>query len=255
VRKDIKSLVVSAESVLYNEERQHIYLHRLSEVRLHMPMKVEGFSDFMCSLEHVTNVSQLMLRQTYARKRNATNIPNQVGSLRGASQAPPNFFNMPLGYNGRASSVVVDGTSIRRPSGIILSDNGRVEYEPCKKLDFEMEMGFFVSQKLAFGQTLPASRAHEHIFGFVLLNDWSARDIQFHESTPLGPFNGKAFATSISPWVVTLDALEEAGAIIPVETTRLNSGKETSISHLRSAFDVTVQTMTYLTSKLNRSLQ
>lgn len=112
---------------------------------------------------------------------------------------PPNFFDLPLGYNGRASSVVVDGTSIKRPSGTINSEDGHVEYRPCEKLDFEMEMGFFVSQPLDVGETLPASRAHEQVFGFVLLNDWSARDFQFYKSTPLGPFNGKAFATSISP--------------------------------------------------------
>ena len=109
---------------------------------------------------------------------------------------PPNFFNLPLGYNGRASSVVVDGTSIKRPSGIINSEGGRVDYRPCENVDFEMEMGF-VSQPLDMGETVPASRAHEHIFGFVILNDWSARDIQFHESMPLGPFNGKAFGTSV----------------------------------------------------------
>jgi fumarylacetoacetase len=122
---------------------------------------------------------------------------------------------MPLAYNGRASSVIVSGVDVSRSNGILNVDQGGCQYAASKKLDYEVEMGMFVSQPVSHGNAVAASVARNHIFGFVLLNDWSARDVQFNEMMPLGPFNGKAFATSISPWVVTLDALEDTGALVP----------------------------------------
>ena len=121
----------------------------------------------------------------------------------------PNWTELPVGYNGRASSVVVSGTDIVRPSGQIKApDAERPIFSPCRKLDFELETGFIVGRSNALGEPIPVEEAHKHIFGMVLLNDWSARDIQQWEYIPLGPFNSKTFGSSISPWVVTLDALE-----------------------------------------------
>src|SRR5207248_9534625 len=121
----------------------------------------------------------------------------------------PNWLHMPIGYNGRASTVVVSGTPVRRPRGQLKPPTAEVpSFGPCKRLDFELEMGVVVGQPSAMGEMLAEKQAEEMIFGFVILNDWSARDIQQWEYVPLGPFLAKAFATSISPWVVTREALE-----------------------------------------------
>jgi fumarylacetoacetase len=122
------------------------------------------------------------------------------------------FYAMPTAYNGRASSVIISGTPVRRPRGIVkIPGTSEFEYAPSRRMDYELEMGFFVSKPVDFDHNISTvDEAKEHIFGFVLLNDWSARDIQFTEMTPLGPFNGKGSGTSISPWIITLDALEEA---------------------------------------------
>lgn len=115
---------------------------------------------------------------------------------------------MPLGYSGRASSVVPSGTPVRRPRGQFVSREQKPTFGPCEKLDFEVEFAAVIGKGNELGESIDVKDAEEHIFGCVLLNDWSARDIQFAESTPLGPFNGKNFSTSISLWIVTLDALE-----------------------------------------------
>jgi fumarylacetoacetase len=121
----------------------------------------------------------------------------------------PNWLHMPIGYNGRASTVVVSGARVRRPRGQLKPPNAEApSFGPCKRLDFELEMGVVVGQPSAMGEMLSEAQAEEMIFGFVLLNDWSARDIQQWEYVPLGPFQAKAFATSISPWVVTREALQ-----------------------------------------------
>jgi fumarylacetoacetase len=121
----------------------------------------------------------------------------------------PNWLHMPIGYNGRASTVVVSGTKVRRPRGQLKPPNVEApSFGPCKRLDFELEMGVVIGQPSAMGEMLSEAQAEEMIFGFVLLNDWSARDIQQWEYVPLGPFQAKAFGTSISPWVVTREALQ-----------------------------------------------
>jgi fumarylacetoacetase len=121
----------------------------------------------------------------------------------------PNWLHMPIGYNGRASTVVVSGTNVRRPRGQLKPPTAEVpSFGACKRLDFELEMGFVVGQPSKMGEMLTEKQAEEMIFGFVILNDWSARDIQQWEYVPLGPFQGKAFGTSISPWIVTREALE-----------------------------------------------
>jgi fumarylacetoacetase len=139
---------------------------------------------------------------------------------------------MPLGYSGRASSVITDGEPIYRPQGIIKnSRDSSPSFQPSERMDYEAELGVFVSQPLPRNAYINADEADDYIFGFVVLNDWSARDIQFTEMNPLGPINGKSFATSISPWVVTLDALE--GARCGSSVTDLRDGGLTGARHLR----------------------
>jgi fumarylacetoacetase len=121
----------------------------------------------------------------------------------------PNWLHLPVAYHGRASSVVISGTPVHRPCGQLKPDNAAAPiFSPSRALDFELEMGFFIGPGNPLGQAIPIGQAGEHIFGLVLVNDWSARDIQKWEYQPLGPFLSKSFATSISPWVVTLAALE-----------------------------------------------
>ncbi len=159
------------------------------EVQLHMPFAVSGYTDFYSSKEHATNVG-IMFRG----KDNALQ---------------PNWLHVPIAYNGRASTVVVSGTPIIRPQGQLKPPSADVPtFGPCKRLDFELEMGVVIGGASRMGHMLTEAQASEMIFGFVLLNDWSARDIQQWEYVPLGPFQAKAFGTSISPWVVTREALE-----------------------------------------------
>jgi fumarylacetoacetase len=172
-----------------NETLRRRALVPMAQVKLHMPIAVAGYTDFYASKEHATNVG-IMFRG----KDNALQ---------------PNWLHMPIGYNGRASTVVVSGTKVRRPRGQLKTPTaGHPSFGACKRLDFELEMGTVVGQASSMGEMLNEAQAEEMIFGFVLLNDWSARDIQQWEYVPLGPFQGKAFATSISPWVVTRAALE-----------------------------------------------
>ena len=172
-----------------NEELRKRALVPMADIKLHLPFAVAGYTDFYSSKEHATNVGVM-----FRGKDNALQ---------------PNWLHMPIGYNGRASTVVVSGTGIKRPRGQLKPPAADVpSFGPCKRLDFELEMGVVVSQPSAMGEMLTEQQAQDMIFGFVLLNDWSARDIQQWEYVPLGPFQAKAFGTSISPWVVTREALE-----------------------------------------------
>lgn len=158
-------------------------------VQLHMPIEVAGYTDFYSSREHASNVGAMF------RDKDNPLLPN--------------WLHMPAGYNGRASTVVVGGTPIRRPCGQLKPpDAPAPHFGPCRRLDFELEMGVIVGQASAMGEMLSQPQAEDMIFGFTLLNDWSARDIQQWEYVPLGPFQGKAFGTSIGPWIVTREALE-----------------------------------------------
>ncbi len=160
-----------------------------SGVQLHLPVAVAGFTDFYSSKEHATNVGVM-----FRGKDNALQ---------------PNWLHIPIGYNGRASTVVVSGTKVRRPNGQLKPPTAEVPtFGPCKRLDFELEMGVVVGQPSEMGSMLSETQADAMIFGFTLLNDWSARDIQQWEYVPLGPFQAKVFATSISPWIVAREALE-----------------------------------------------
>ncbi len=160
-----------------------------TDAEMYMPFLVSEYTDFYAGKNHAINVGTM---------------------FRGAENAlPPNWLHIPIGYNGRASSVVVSGTDIVRPNGQTKApDSEMPSFGPCKRLDIELEMGAIVGKSNALGQPISVSEADAAIFGYVLLNDWSARDIQAWEYQPLGPFQAKAFATSISPWIVTQAALE-----------------------------------------------
>jgi fumarylacetoacetase len=163
------------------------YSVKSSEATLHMPFRVAEYTDFYAGRHHAFNVGTM---------------------FRGPENAlPPNWLHMPIGYNGRASSVVVSGTPVRRPWGQLKSpDHAMPAFLPCRRFDLELEMGAIVG--VASEGPISVDEAEANIFGFVLLNDWSARDIQAWEYQPLGPFQAKATATSISPWIVTRAALE-----------------------------------------------
>ena len=165
------------------------HLVPMAEATLHMPMVVSEYTDFYAGRHHATNVGTM---------------------FRGAENAlPPNWLHIPIGYNGRASTVVVSGTDITRPNGQLKAPDAAVpSFGPCKRLDIELEMGAIVGTSTEMGDPISVADADAMIFGYVILNDWSARDIQAWEYQPLGPFQAKAFATSISPWIVTRAALE-----------------------------------------------
>jgi fumarylacetoacetase len=158
-------------------------------VTMHLPVDVGDYVDFYSSLEHATNVGRIMRP--------------------GGDPLTPNYRHVPIGYHGRSSTVVVSGTPVRRPHGQRKApDASAPEFGACKLLDVEVEMGWIAGGATVHGEPVSADAVREHVFGYVLLNDWSARDIQAWEYQPLGPFLSKSFATSISPWIVSLDALE-----------------------------------------------
>lgn len=159
------------------------------EAQLHMPVKVGDYTDFYSSEEHATNVG-IMFRG----KDNAL---------------MPNWKHIPVGYHGRSSSIIVSGEPFHRPQGQMMpNDADKPVFGPSKLLDIELEMAFITGQATSLGETVSTAHAEDYIFGMVLFNDWSARDIQKWEYVPLGPFLGKSFASSISPWIVTMDALD-----------------------------------------------
>lgn len=190
VRASLQSLFnKDNQTIQANQDLCQLVLVKQAEATMHLPINIPGYTDFYSSREHAFNVGVM---------------------FRGADNAlMPNWTELPVGYNSRASSVVVSGTDIVRPSGQIKpADSERPLFSPCQRLDFELETGFIVGRRTKVGEPVPIEKAHEYIFGMVLLNDWSARDIQSWEYVPLGPFNSKTFGTSISPWIVTLEALE-----------------------------------------------
>ena len=169
-----------------------------AEARMHLPVAVGDYTDFYASEEHATRVGTM---------------------FRGAENAlPPNWKHLPIAYHGRASSIVVSGTPVRRPSGqVMLPEATQPTFAASQRLDFELELAFIVGKETSLGQRISTEEAEDHIFGLVLFNDWSARDIQRWEYQPLGPFLGKNFASSVSPWVVTLDALSDVRVAGPTQ--------------------------------------
>jgi fumarylacetoacetase len=170
-----------------NAELRSRLLIGQTDVELLLPVAIGDYTDFYASIHHATNVGSMFR-------------PN--------NPLMPNYKYLPVGYHGRASSIVISGTPIRRPCGQTKVDDAEAPaFGPCRLLDYELEMGFFTGPGNAMGQRVTMPQAGEHIFGLCIVNDWSARDIQKWEYQPLGPFNAKNFATTISPWAVTLDAL------------------------------------------------
>jgi len=157
------------------------------DVQMQMPMFIRDYTDFYSSYNHAYNVGVM---------------------VRGPDNAiQPNWKHLPVGYHGRASSIVVDGTPIIRPRGQVSADKVNPTWSKCNRMDFELELGTIVSHGNKMGHPIKVNDAREHIFGYVLLNDWSARDLQVWEYVPLGPFNAKNFGSTISPWVITPEAL------------------------------------------------
>ena len=160
----------------------------MQDAEVLLPVKVGDYTDFYASIDHATNVGSM---------------------FRPDNPLLPNYKWLPIGYHGRASSIVVSGTNVRRPSGQTRdATNGSPTFGPSRRLDYELEIGAFIGVGNALGTPIPIDDADRHLFGLCLLNDWSARDIQTWEYQPLGPFLAKNFASTISPWIVTLDALE-----------------------------------------------
>ena len=194
VTKAIRNRIAQLFSTQNNELRNQkadleAVLTAADEVRMCLPVKVGDYTDFYSSREHATNVGT-MFRD-----------PNNA--------LLPNWLHLPVGYHGRASSIIVSGTDVIRPKGQQKPNETEPPvYGPCKLMDFELEMAFVVGKKTAMGQSVSTAEAEDYIFGLTLFNDWSARDIQKWEYVPLGPFLAKNFASTISPWIVTLEALE-----------------------------------------------
>jgi fumarylacetoacetase len=180
---------------------------------MRLPVPIGDYTDFYASLDHATNVGRI---------------------FRPDAPLVPNYKHLPIAYHGRSSSIVVSGTPVRRPLGQL----GAGQFGPSQELDYEMELGAFVGPGNALGQPIPIAEAERHLVGVCLLNDWSARDIQRWEYQPLGPFLAKNFVTSLSPWVVTAEALEPFRAAAPEHDAPV-------LPYLRSpkpsSFDITVE--------------
>ena len=186
VRLIIQKELSDSSSVLKNQSN---LLIKQTDAEMHLPLKIGDYTDFYSSIEHVTN----------------------IGSMFRDPSKPvlPNWKHIPVGYHGRASSIIVSGIDIYRPKGqVLLLDKKTPSFQLSSRVDFELEMGFIIGKNSNLGESISTSEAEDYIFGKVLFNDWSARDIQKWEYVPLGPFLGKSFASSMSPWVVTLEALD-----------------------------------------------
>ena len=186
VRELIQAELCTENSVLKSHPSVFI---KQSSVQMHLPVKVGDYTDFYSSIEHATNIGTMF--------RDPDNA------------LLPNWKHLPVGYHGRASSIIVSGENVYRPKGqVVLDPNAPPSFQASTRVDFELEMGFILGKPTKLGDSVSTETAEEYIFGKVLFNDWSARDIQKWEYVPLGPFLAKSFASSMSPWVVTLEALE-----------------------------------------------
>ena len=213
--REILQNLLSAETATLrdNTELRARAFHKQNEVTMQLPARIGDYTDFYSSYYHAHNVGTM---------------------LRGPDNAlMPNWKWLPVAYHGRASSIVVSGTEVKRPRGQTKpSDANSPAYDPSKSLDFELETAFFIGPGNSLGQSVSIDHAEDHIFGIVLMNDWSARDIQTWEYQPLGPFLAKNFYTSISPWVVTLEALEPFRNGLPAQDP-------SPLSYLKRANDFT----------------
>ncbi|MCS0824633.1 fumarylacetoacetase [Cytobacillus firmus] len=189
VRKKIQKLLSIKEPALRdNSHLRKLAFSKQEDSEMLMPVEIGDYTDFYASKEHAMNVGTLFRGKEHALL--------------------PNWLNLPVGYHGRSSSIVLSGNEIRRPLGQMKQGKDNIIFGPSLQLDFELEMGFFIGTGNERGMSISVNNAEDFVFGLVLVNDWSARDIQAWEYQPLGPFLGKNFATSISPWVIPLQALE-----------------------------------------------
>ncbi|WP_420321541.1 fumarylacetoacetase [Flagellimonas sp.] len=199
VRKDIQHWLQDDDSILAGKPELFVLQ---SEAKMHMPVYIGDYTDFYSSIEHATNVGK-MFRDP-------------------ANALLPNWKHIPVGYHGRASSIIASGEPIHRPKGqTIPPDSNQPVFGPSQRLDFELEMGFITGKNTNLGESISTDEAEDYIFGMVLLNDWSARDIQKWEYVPLGPFLAKNFASHISPWIVTLEALHPFRVSGPVQNPKV----------------------------------
>lgn len=198
VRSKIQQLLLEDSTLSKDQKTIEEAFYDLDKVKMMMPVHIPNYTDFYSSIEHATNVGK-MFRDP-------------------ANALLPNWKHLPVGYHGRASSIVVSGTEINRPKGQMKpADADKPVFGPCKQLDFELEMAFIINKNTEMGESISTKQAEDAIFGMVVFNDWSARDIQSWEYVPLGPFLAKNFGSSISPWVVTLEALEPFRTASPVQ--------------------------------------
>jgi len=184
------------------KEKAKHFSYNIEAVEMLLPVKVGDYTDFYSSIEHAKNVGSL-----FRDPKNAL---------------LPNWRHLPVGYHGRSSSIVVSGTPIHRPKGQSKAPDAKNPvFGPCKLLDFELEMAFVIGKSTKLGDSVSTAQAEDYIFGLVLFNDWSARDIQGWEYVPLGPFLGKSFASTISPWIISLDAMESFRVKGPKQTPKV----------------------------------
>ncbi|WP_259014781.1 fumarylacetoacetase [Emticicia fluvialis] len=195
IRLQLQEWLKKPESPLKKHFNQ--IFHPVASIKMHLPVRVGDYTDFYSSLEHATNVGKL---------------------FRPDNPLVANWKHLPIAYHGRASSIVVSGTPIIRPKGQIIPANSRLPiFSPTQELDFEVEIGAIIGKNSDLAESISTAKAENYVFGLVLFNDWSARDIQRWEYQPLGPFLGKNFASSMSPWVVTLEALEDFRVNTPLQ--------------------------------------
>ena len=186
VRLQLQEWLTQENSAL-KKHFAHVF-HKIEDVKMHLPVKVGDYTDFYSSIEHATNAGKI---------------------FRPDNPLYPNWKHIPIAYHGRASSIVVSGTPIHRPQGQFKPADSQIPvFGYTKELDFELEIGAIIGRNSEYGKSISTAEAEDYVFGLLLFNDWSARDIQLWETLPLGPFLGKNFASAISPWVVTLEALE-----------------------------------------------
>ena len=204
VRNRIADIFDMENLVLQNNEAHNkIILFDLEEVEMLLPMDIGDYTGFHSSLNHAENSGKMFFGKEH--------------------HLAQNWKHLPVCFHGRSSSVIISGKPIRRPKGQIANENNEVFFQKSEKLDFELEMGFITTDGPNLGDSVPISETEEHIFGLVLLNDWSARDIQKWESVPFGPYLSKNFATSISPWIITIDALEPFRVKGPIQDPKPTS--------------------------------